>query len=230
VKRYLLPLTAIVIAAHLACGRSIEGLGGDHLEPQPFRAHLKYRKVLLSKLGVTPYNHGRLIVLPFSDREDSQSVYSRSSKGRRIYYITRISSEESLWNRTDGGRYPERARSVKTHRIDIEMPERTAELLRQVWLGMLEGPQGPRPTPPPNPHILPQLHPMYFEFSIERADGAPLVGALNLSAGSSGEKTKRLVELSEEIYHYCIAQPAKRPAIAKKIDEKAQNLLGLLSN
>ena len=247
-KRYLLRVTVIGLVAHLSCGLLIAALEFDHLEPEPpyLREHPNYRKVLISKLGVTPFDCGRLLALPFPGGEGSQSVYSKSSNGRRVYYVTRISSEKNLWDLTDGGRHPEMARSVKTQRIDAEIPQKTAELLRQVWLGMLEGPQKPRPTPPPNHVVL--VDASFFEFSIERTDGPSLVGVLNISAGYAGrerttapalpraqiapgfgDRLRMLVDVSEAVYQYCVAEPAKRSAIARKIDQKATRLLEMLN-
>ena len=249
VKRYLLRVCIIGSAANLSCGLLSAVLEFDHLEPEPayLSEHPNYRKVLISKLGVTPFDCGRLLALPFPGGEASQSVYSKSSNGRRVYYVTRISSEKNLWDLTDGGRHPEMARSVKTQRIDAEIPQNTAELLRQVWLGMLEGSQKPRPTPPPNHAIL--VDASFFEFSIQRTDRPPLVGVLNISAGYAGkerttapalpradrnvpgygDRLRLLVEVSEAVYQYCVAEPAERSAIAKKIDHKVTRLLEMLN-
>jgi hypothetical protein len=257
-KRHLLMVSVIVTAAHLFCGWSMAELAFDHLEPTYLRKYPEYREVLLSKLGVTPFDCGRSIILPFSDTEASQSVYSKSINGRRIYYVTRISSERNLWDLTDGGRYPKRAGSVRTHRIDAELPEQTAKLLKQVWLAMLQGSQEPRSTPPRTPpkrgaaakteerFVL--IDPSFLEFSIERPQGQPLVGVLNLSAGYAGkerttapvlpradrfdqgfgDRLRMLVEVSEAVYEYCKAEPGKRFAIAKLIDQKVIRLLEVL--
>lgn len=254
-KRSLFSATLIIIAAHLFGARVIAAPSFDHLEPTHLGGYPKYRKLLIAKLGVTPFDYGRSILLPFGEPEASQSIYSKSTKDRRTYFVTRVSSERDLWDLTEGGRYPERAASVRIDRIDIEIPARTAELLRQVWLGMLDGPQKPRPTPSPSPpkrgaaakseerFVL--MDPSFLEFSISRSDNAPLVGVLNVSAGYGGTKkttlprvrhdtsgfgdrVRMLAELSESVYQYCIARPGDRPLIANQIEQKASQLLEML--
>ena len=247
--------SATVIAAYLFGGCLIAGPVFDHLEPPHLGGYPQYRKILLAKLSVTPFDCGRLIVLPFSDTEGSQSVYSKFNNGQHSYYVTRISREKNLWDETDGGRYARKAASIRTHRIDAAIPERTAKLLRQVWLAMLQGPQRPRPTPPPSPpkrggaaraeerFIL--MDPSFLEFSIEPTDGPPLVGVLNISAGYAGptrtslpraprnapgfgDRLRMLVEVSDAVYQYSIAKPEQRPAIANEINRKAIRLLETL--
>lgn len=244
----MLRITVIALATHLLCAQLRAAVKFDHLEPEPtyLHEHPEYLRLLIAKLCVTPFDCGRLIALSFPGGEGSQSVYSKSSNRGQTYYVTRISLEKNLWDITSGGRRPEMARSIKAKRIDAEIPQKTAWLLRQCWIGMLEGAQKPRPTPPPNQAVL--VDASFFEFSIERAEGPPLVGALNISAGYGGKKKTRgpvlprasrnvpgygdrlrlLVELSDAVYRYCIAKSADRSEIANEIDRKAAQLLDML--
>jgi hypothetical protein len=98
----------------------------------------KYHELWSSLLEVTPYDCGRLIVLPAFDPETSISVYSiRDRAGRTNYRVTWIASDRNLWQQTNW-RQPEQARKkVKPSRIDADIPATTALLLRKVWTNIL---------------------------------------------------------------------------------------------
>src|ERR1700730_2431435 len=104
-----------------------------------------YRALWLKKLGPTPFNIGRMMVEPPFAPEYSVSVYSQSHAGREVrYFATYIIADRSLWQVSDVGRRPQRAKGAKTQRIDCEIPREVAEKVRQVWFGMLSGSQRPR--------------------------------------------------------------------------------------
>jgi hypothetical protein len=99
-----------------------------------------YRKVWTSKLQITPFDCGRLVVLPPFEPEMSISIYCRkTAEEQRSYHVTYIAPETNIWQASDGMRHPQRAQAVGTRRIDAEIPESTALLLRKLWLRMLTG-------------------------------------------------------------------------------------------
>jgi hypothetical protein len=163
------------------------------------------------------------MLLPPFDPESTTSVYSVSTNGRPTYYVTDISAAANLWQRTDGVRYPTRAKDIKVKRLDAQIPKRTAQLIKEVWLQVLKGPNGPRPIQPP-PRVI-ALDVTHAEFSLARPDAAPLRGDLDFSLSFPGRRTKQLVDILNRLYDYCKAGPSERPAIAEKIDRQATHLL-----
>lgn len=199
----------------------------DHLQPIDLNRFAQYREVLKSKLCLTPADYGRAIARPSFTPEETVSVYSSGHARQARFQLTYLIAADNLWQRTDAGHYPERARSVRVHRIDAEIPQRTAELVSEVWLRMLSGSQQPRQTPPPQRQTI-SVEGTIDEFWLEREDGRALFGEIDTSIPPAGPKTKALLNLSRTLVDYCKAEPVKRPAFAAKINMQATELLSRL--
>ena len=198
------------------------GWSNDHLAP-PDRTDEKtnsYQRLLVEKLGVTPFDCGRVVDSSSFGSEVLVSVYSRTQDRHRTYYVTSVSPEENLWQRTRSMRNTRNADSVDIHRIDAEIPEAVAVEIREVLLKMLHG---ARPSPPLGLEFTIQG---YLDFSIQQSDTHPLYGQLRLPG--PGLKTQTLAKISKSLWEYCQATPANRPSVAKKIDNQAKRLLAAL--
>jgi hypothetical protein len=224
--KLLLPLIVLVLIADAVSAESLVPPGADHLVPIQPDTSPSYRKLLMSKLAVTPFNCGRAILFPPFQAEGVTSVYWISENGKRTYYVTSVDAAENLWQRTDAGRYPEKAESVKIRRCDASIPEKTALLVREVWRGMLTGPQEPKPIQA-SPNTA-EVDATTAEFWLEMDNKTSLSGELLFSLSYPGKKTKPLIDVANALYDYCKAAPEKRAQIADKIDQAATALLAQL--
>ena len=198
----------------------------DHLIPSHRQREPQYYSLLSSLLGLTGFDCGRTIVVPAFEPEYSVSVYTRSGAGASTYGVTYVIAETNVWQRTNEGR--DRTAVPKVRRFDAEIPEQTAHLLREIWMGMLTGPQRPRPTPTPRREIVISDE-TSVELSLQRWGSPMLFGEIdNISVRPPGKKKQELVRLSWLLVEYCKTNPKQRPAIVKRIDDKANALLALL--
>jgi hypothetical protein len=215
----------------ISCIASVQPLiasYADHLLPVEPERNPKYWKILMSKIGVAPFNCGRAIILPAFEPEGATSVYGLSKNGRTSYYVTDVSARKNVWQQTDGARFPEKGQLVGVERRDAEISAHTALLVREVWMRMLSGPQTPKPTPPQREVVT--LDATTVEFSLELPNRPPLRGELVLSEPYRGKKTEQLVDLWNRLFEYCKAAPHKRSAIADDIERRATQLLSLLQH
>lgn len=188
----------------------------------------RFRAVLTSKLGPTRFDCGRVVFEPAFSPEYSVSVYSRESVDKRQqYFATYVVAEDSLNERTEIGRHAWKGNAVKSHRLDCQIPQRTAELVRRAWIGMLSGNQSPRPM---RQEDLRTTDATGAEFSIQLSQGKALYGEVLAIELPPGEKTAMLVGLANTLIDYCKAKAKERPAIAAKIDRTANQLLTQLKS
>ena len=186
----------------------------------------KYRTVSMAKLNPTPFNYARMMVEPAFAPEYSVSVYSQSIRPNRVKcVVTYIIADQNLWQATDIARQPQRAKGVKTRRIDCEIPKQTAENVNQAWIGMLSGDQHPRPMRPEDAARTTDA--TIAEFSVQLPRGETLYGEMRVEL-PEGRKTKALLEVANGLIDYCKAKPANHTAIARQIDRKAKGLLQML--
>jgi hypothetical protein len=185
------------------------------------------RAILLSKLGPTQFDCGRVIFKPAFAPEYSVSVYSRSlGRGQTKYLVAYIAVDQNLWQVTDAGGKPRRAQGLKTRRIDCEIPQRTAEKVKQAWIGMLSGNQQPKPMREED--VARTTDATVVEFSIQLSPARILYGETVEVDLLLRRKTRVLVDLAKTLVNYCKAKQTDRAAIALKIDRKATRLLGML--
>ena len=218
----VLPWSLILICSVLST-KPLVTAEFDHLAPIDLKQSPNYRRLLASRLGVTPFNCGRATLLPAFDPEGSVSVYWVLGSGHKMYRVTFIEVAKNLYQRTDGARYPARAKAVKDRRLDTEIPERTALVVREVWLRML---RDVKPISLPTNVVV--LDATIAEFSLEMPTGPPLRGELNFSFSYPGKKTKPLVDIWNALYEYCKATVEERSAIANQIERKSIHLLETL--
>jgi hypothetical protein len=195
----------------------------DYIQPVNFARDKVYRK-LSSGLCSTGFDCARVLTVPAFSAERCVSVYSTQINERPLYFVTEIIPGESLWQRTDGGNHPERARDVKIKRIDAQIPAATATRVRRVWAEMLSRAR-PKRQPPINEVRVISTDATMMEFSIDKRRDRILWGELNVSLPIPGKRTKALVDLSEKLARYCEAKASQRRAIADDIDAEADQLL-----
>lgn len=219
----LLPLAfAFALVVRVAASDPLDraSLGEDNLVPVDWKIKTedRYRRLLELKLGITPFDCGRAIMQPSFGGETSVSVYSLLTKnGQRTYCVTYCEAEANFWQRTNGLQHIDAARNVRVRRIDAEIPQQAAGIVKEVWLRML---QDSRPIDPTSRKFV--VSGLDVEFSLQRSDDRPVYGDLGLPA--QGNKTKALKRLADALVEYCQAAPAKRTAIANKIEREAKQL------
>lgn len=188
-----------------------------------------YRATLLSKIGITPFDYGRIIVRPSFEPEFAISVYSqRDTHGRPAHHITYISLAENLYQKTDGGHHVEKARRLRTRRIDADLSETTANVLREVWFQMLRRASGHVPPPRSEWEVIPG-DTTDIEWSLEQANGTALYGQLNQYVAKIGKRTQTFIHLTDDLLvEYCEAKPSSRASLDAKLHAEARRLLALL--
>ncbi len=187
----------------------------------------KYRALIHRRLCVTPFDCGRVIVVPpFQKSEISVSVYSRrSAAGATEYYATSVEPADNLRDWSDAGRLPDRAKGLKVRRIDAPIPAKTAELLKQVWSRMLSGAQ--RPSGPRVSDFV-YMDATILEFCVggqSRSQCGELEWVPTLP-----KKTHLLSDFAVALPGYCAARVDARPALARKLDRQATALLKMLKS
>ena len=215
---------AIVVLGVLAFAGVCSGerRSSDYLSPleRVDEKITRYHVFLTEKLGVTPFDCGRVVDEPSFGPESIISIYSQTHNGRRAFYESSVQAEANLWQRSKSMGDMGQTRAVGIRRVDAEIPQGVAEHIRQVWLRML------RDRHPWERSRLEFALSGYLRFSIQQPDGSPLEAELWLPAREP--KRQALVQISEALWNYCRAAPASRPAIAKKIDREANRLLAWL--
>lgn len=197
----------------------------DHLVPAQM-GNAEFRHILSSKLAATPFDCGRVTILPSFRGESSISVYCQAANNKvGTCYVTCITADENLYQRTDGGQRPQAATAVKTKRTDAEFPRKTAETLREIWLRMLNS---TRPHTSRRDWVNVPVDATSVEFSLERLGSQPAYGEIDIFSPVSGEKTEALVDLSKALFRYCKTASSDRPAAAAKIERSANQLLDRL--
>ena len=183
----------------------------------------EYRRIWSAKLEVTPFDCGRFVVLPAFEPESSVSIHSYLGRdGMTGYRVTYILAAKNMWQASDMIRYPEKARAIRTRRIDADIPGPAAKLLREVWLKLL---RGVHPNESTTPRDVIPIDTPYFEWSLQPPNGPPLRVEANFYIETT-PLLKLFAHLSDvTLPAYCRAEPAKRPAIARQIEKEATALL-----
>jgi hypothetical protein len=198
----------------------------DRLMPlEPGEA--KYRALLRQKLCLTPFDCGRIIVMPpFQKSEITVSIYSRrSAAGATEYYATSVEAADNLRDWSDAGRVPSRAKRLKVRRIDAPIPAKTAQLLGDVWTRMLAHTQSPAE---PRALDLSYMDATMLEFCMGTQARARC-GELDW-VPTLPKKTHLLSDFAVTLPDYCAARADARPALAKRLDQQATALLNLLKS
>ncbi len=199
----------------------------DHLLPaDPEILGNKYVAILKEKLCVTPFDEGRVLILPAFAGEESLSVYSqRRDKGHQLHYVTYLAASENLSDRTGSGRYPQEAKNVRIRRIDAEIPERTAKLVKRGWFEALAH---TRPLSKSERALeLVFTDAAEAQFSLSEPHRT-LSGRTVMAPGRLGRRMNELVAITDLLRAYCKSKPADRPVIAAKIESESTRALKLL--
>jgi hypothetical protein len=216
------PLILFVIICFLILQPIQASTPPDRLEPVDANEFPAYRRVLKEKLLLTPFDYGRVIVVPAFTPEHVISVYSRQSHdSKKLFYVTFLAPKESLWQATDGGRTPNNAKSLVVRQLDAEISESNADVIRRALIAMLSGHQRPRKWDVPSEFLYQDS--TIAEFSVHREHQA--LSGETVIASNVGRKTKLLLDLHENLVRYCEAAVSKRPEIARNIHETATKLL-----
>jgi hypothetical protein len=200
----------------------------DHLLPADLEILGKeYVATVERKLCVTPSDYGRVLILPAFTGEEALSVYSlRSSGGQESHYVTWTVASENLNDRTRSGHDPDESKHVGIRRLDAEIPERTARLVRQVWAAALKQ---VRPLSKDERALeLSFTDAAVAEFSLAKPDKHTATGRTVMAPGRLENKMNELVTIASLLRDYCQSESADRPSIASKIDREATALLAQL--
>jgi hypothetical protein len=183
-----------------------------------------YRGVCKAKLERTPFDCGRTLVLPAFEFERSISIYSqRVPRAQPNYRVTYIWAETNIWQVSDGMHVPSRGQAVRTHRIDADIPEKTALLLRKVWRHTLSPIHGAY-DPKKDREVI-ALDIAMFEWSLQRP-GRPALGCRRNPDAAVTPRLRRLADLSNvTLPAYCKASSDRRAALIRQIEKQAKQLL-----
>src|SRR5438132_9640352 len=131
-------LTGLLLVASIANASLVEypcdnhGIG--HLTPffKGVTYEERYRKLLESRLGLTPFDCGREIVWPDLGPETCVAIFSRIQNRRRTYWVTlTVPGKSSFWQVTDGmnRKLLNEASKMLVLRSDAEISEIRADLI-----------------------------------------------------------------------------------------------------
>jgi hypothetical protein len=217
-------LILALIFTLVGTGRLLSATLPDRLMPlDPEES--KYRAVLHQKLCLTPFDCGRIIVMPpFRKSEISVSVYSRrAASGKTEYYATSLEATDNLRDSTNAGRSPAEANKLKVRRIDVRIPAKTAGTIKEVWKRMISAAQRPRGE---ITYDMSYGDPTMLEFCIS-SERSQICGDAEW-VPTLPERTHKLSEFAVLLPEYCRAHGSKRAAVARNLDRQATALLNAL--
>jgi hypothetical protein len=199
----------------------------DHLALLNTKLFTHYRKILTSRLGLTPSDYGRVIVSPAFEPEYSISIYQSTGLGHGTYRITYVAATESIWALTNGGNDLSRIEEVNIRRTDADIPMSTAGILKQVWMKMLKQSRGH--APPDGEWGRIPMDSTSIEWYLQLPDRRLKSAEVN-NYFPIGPNTRAFIGLTTgDLVQYCKADPKVRPAIARKIEASARKLLAATS-
>jgi hypothetical protein len=213
----------ISLATVMLCQQLIAAWELIPIDPNKFP---EYRALWKSKLERTPFDCGRVVILPAFEFERSISIYSRSARGQREYRITYVwpETQTNLWEVSGGGQHPNKAKSIKTRQIDADVPKTTALLLQALWSRILKASEGPLRSPGSNEEVV-GLDTADFEWSMQQNGRPPLECRRNTRAKVT-PRLRRLAEFSNvTLPAYCKRTPQGRAQMIPQIEKQAKRLL-----
>lgn len=156
------------------------------------------------------------------------SVYSARSPDATIRYkITYIQSDRNLYHLSAEGRAPSAVNGARIKRVDAELPEKTAKLVKQVWLRLLRDARGTYPPARDQWEAVP-TDLTQVEFSVQGETANAEFGLLNLFLATQRSKVEKLLHIGNDFVSYCKVSPEKRLRIAANINKEANELLAEL--
>jgi hypothetical protein len=170
----------------------------DHLVPQS-KAFAEYRQFVRSRLEVTPFDCGRIVLIPDLGSEAAVSVYTSSNH----FYVTEtVASGHGFWQARDTHE------RVKVQRLDREMKRELALSIRHAIAALLSDVRADPASRTLGGDI------RLFEVSLQTPQGI-LRGDSPREA--PGPRTKALEELCQALIDYCEAPLNKRKGIDERI-------------
>ena len=170
----------------------------DHLVPRP-KSFAEYRQFVRARLEITPFDCGRIVLVPDLGPEAAVSVYAAGNR----YLVTRTAaSGQGYWQARDTGE------RVKVLRIDREISSELALLIRHAIAALLSDVR----RDPASRTIGGDIH--LFEVSLQTSRGI-LRG--DSPRQTAGPRTKALEELCVALIDYCEAPVTRRKRVEAKI-------------
>ncbi|MDQ2866879.1 MAG: hypothetical protein M3R59_00470 [Verrucomicrobiota bacterium] len=223
-------VSCLVFLCHGFCV-AIQGAAPTHLDAivkPDFETSRAFELIWPSKLSLTLYNCGRVIVFPYGEPEYSVSVYSAASPSGKVEYrIAFVHLSGNLWEATDAGSRPSGAAGIKVLRKEATLPETTGVILRELWEKMLK----------PVHQKMPQLQeaeviPMdstHYRWALSLHGTHILEGEANSYLRRLDWKTEEFLKLTAyDLRDYCQASVTERAHLAVKIEKRAKRILASL--
>lgn len=195
----------------------------DYLYPVIFDADLKYRELLNVLLFVTVPDYGRMLTQPSSASEGESAVVVSSEKSGRDpeqAVVTYTQAERNLWDALTYGGSEDAAKQIKIARLDASIPKSAAIAVGKAWAAMLH-----RIKPRKNEGPV-SVDYTEVEFDLLSNAGEALYGQLELV--NPGRYTQALYEIGKLLIVYCEAEPERRKALGKQIENNANRLVDQL--
>ncbi|MDQ2868020.1 MAG: hypothetical protein M3R59_06355 [Verrucomicrobiota bacterium] len=211
----------VCFAAMVLCDRIVPK-EPDHLYPVDVSRFPVYR-ALLRKLEKTPFDCGRILDLTDFSDEWSISIYHQAfSAIPGAYFVAYIKAENTLWGASGGGRFARGGQNVAVQRIDLTIPEKTANLLRQAFDIMLRETRALGHDE--RPRVMIGEGGSRQEFSLELGRGHVVRGAIGDFA-PAGPKLRTFQQLSANLHAYCEGK-IDHLRLLQKIENDAAKIIG----
>jgi hypothetical protein len=179
----------------------------DHLVPRS-KSFTEYRQLVRSRLAITPFDCGRILLIPDLGPEAAISVY----KSANHFYITETAaSGHGFWQAR------ETHERVKVKRLDRDIRSEIAVAIRRAITALLSD---VRPDPASAQTIGADIH--LFEVSLQTPHG---IVRGDSPREPTGPRTKGLEQLCQLLIDYCEAPAHKRGPIEARIRKCVTSVL-----
>ena len=187
-----------MVALFVAAASSLAA-SNDHLVPRS-KSSPEYHQLVRTRLGITSFDCGRIIVTPDLGPEGAVSVYSKNGR----YYVTETAaSGHGFWQAR------ETRERIKVVRVDAEISAPTAKAIRQSFATLL---RDVRPDASARTVLAADVH--LSEVSLQTANG---VLSADVPREAAGPRTKAVELCFQALVNYCEAPPLKRKSLEQVI-------------
>jgi len=190
----------------------------------------RYRKLLESRLGLTPFDCGREIVWPDLGPEICVAIFSRIQNRRRIHWVTlTVPGKSSFWQVTDGmnRKLLNEASKIPVLRSDAEISEIRANLIREAWSVMIRNAH-PENYNRPSPDGMRVIMGGNTDFYLQTPHGVQRASFPALPECNSAAHV--LLNLCNTLIAYCEAKPSERERLGKRAEAQAKLVVRKLSS
>lgn len=176
-----------------------------------------YRMLLEKKLGVTPFNCGRVIDAPSFGSERVLSIYCTILGSKNTCFITVTEAASNLWQFTRSQKDEKRAARVAVRRKDIEIPGHLAMQVAQLFRVALSNPL--------RRHVNSEDEAFsgYLDLSLERDKTKALYASLRLPP--TDPTTKLFEKTIRNLFDYASASGRERDQIETNLNAELRLLL-----